>query len=115
MSKQKNQSFEGVVYSTDSNFNFQFAEAFGEVETAPNQQQQLKVLLDRKQRKGKVVTIVTGFKGKTEDLEALGKKLKQKCGVGGSVKEMEIMIQGDFKQKIADLLIQDGYKVKLHG
>jgi len=117
MSKNKKQAYEGVVYSTDSSFNFQFAEAFQdmEVDTLPNQQQNLKVLLDKKQRKGKVVTIVTGFQGKVEDLEALGKKLKQKCGVGGSVKDMEIIIQGDFKQKIADLLIQDGYKVKLHG
>ncbi|MBP3943497.1 translation initiation factor [Sphingobacteriaceae bacterium WQ 2009] len=115
MSKNKKQSYEGVVYSTDSNFNFQFAEVFADLETAPNQQQNLKVLLDRKQRKGKVVTMVTGFQGKLADLEALGKMLKQKCGVGGAVKDMEIMIQGDFKQKIADLLIQEGYKVKLHG
>ena len=71
--------------------------------------------LDRKMRKGKIVTLVTGYKGKQEDLEALGKLLKQKCGVGGSAKDAEIIIQGDFKQKIADLLLSEGYKVKLVG
>lgn len=115
MSKNKKQSYEGVVYSTNDSFNYQLADLFQEVETLPVNQQTLKVLLDRKMRKGKVVTLVTGFVGKAEDLEALGKLLKQKCGVGGSVKDGEIIIQGDFKQKIHDLLLKEGYKVKLVG
>lgn len=115
MTKNKKQQYEGVVYSTESNFNYQFAELLGDIDTLPNQQQQLKVQLDRKMRKGKVVTLVTGFQGKQEDLEALGKLLKQKCGVGGTAKDSEIMIQGEFKQKIADLLLSEGYKVKLVG
>ncbi|UIR55857.1 translation initiation factor [Sphingobacterium sp. SRCM116780] len=115
MSKSKKQPYEGVVYSTDNSFEYQFSDLFQDIETLPNQQQQLKVQLDRKMRKGKVVTLVTGFKGKVEDLETLGKFLKQKCGVGGSAKDNEIMIQGEFKQKIADLLLSEGYKVKLVG
>lgn len=115
MTKSKKQQFEGVVYSTDSSFEYQFSDEIENLETPPNQQQQLKVQLDRKMRKGKIVTLVTGYKGKQEDLEALGKLLKQKCGVGGSAKDGEIIIQGDFKQKIADLLLSEGYKVKLVG
>ncbi|AIM39283.1 translation initiation factor [Sphingobacterium sp. SG20118] len=115
MTKSKKQQFEGVVYSTDSSFEYQFSDEIENLETLPNQQQQLKVQLDRKMRKGKIVTLVTGYKGKQEDLEALGKLLKQKCGVGGSAKDAEIIIQGDFKQKIADLLLSEGYKVKLVG
>ena len=66
-------------------------------------------------RKGKVVTLVSGFRGKQEDLEMLAKFLKQKCGVGGSAKDAQIVIQGDFKQKISELLLSEGYKVKLVG
>ncbi|WP_294348639.1 translation initiation factor [Sphingobacterium sp.] len=115
MSKNKKQSYEGVVYSTDDNFNYQLSDFFHEQDTLPTNQQNLKVQLDRKMRKGKVVTLITGFVGKTEDLEILGKLLKQKCGVGGTVKDGEIIIQGEFKQKIYELLLKEGYGVKLVG
>lgn len=115
MSKNKKQSYEGVVYSTDDSFNYQLADFFQEADTLPINQQNLKVQLDRKMRKGKVVTLVTGFVGKEEDLERLGKLLKQKCGVGGTVKDGEVIIQGEFKQKIYDLLLKEGYRVKLVG
>lgn len=115
MSKHKKQQYDGVVYSTESTFDYQFAELAEEQETLANHQQQLKVQLDRKMRKGKVVTLVTGFRGTQENLESLGKLLKQKCGVGGTAKDAEIMIQGDFKVKIAELLLSEGFKVKLVG
>ncbi len=115
MAKQKKQRFEGIVFSTDTDFSYQEAEEYVEVDTLPNEKQKLKVLLDRKARKGKTVTIVEGFVGSDEDLQALAKILKQKCGVGGSAKEGEILIQGDFKQKIFDYLKTSGYGVKMHG
>ncbi|NGF57203.1 translation initiation factor [Parapusillimonas sp. SGNA-6] len=115
MAKQKKQRFEGIVFSTDADFSYQEAEEYIETETIPNEKQKLKVLLDRKARKGKTVTIVEGFVGSDEDLQALAKILKQKCGVGGSAKEGEILIQGDFKQKIFDYLKINGYGVKMHG
>ena len=99
------------VYSTNPDFKFE-SEKDEEI-TLPNQEQLLIVSLDKKQRKGKVVTLIDGFQGKEEDLKALAKMLKTKCGVGGSAKDGQIVIQGDFKQKIKDLLSQDGYKVKL--
>ena len=113
--KKKKQRFEGVVYSTADDFDYVEADETAEEETLLPGQQKLKVLLDRKARKGKVVTIVEGFVGTDEDLNALGKKLKQKCGVGGAAKDGEILIQGDFKQKIFELLKAEGYGVKLVG
>lgn len=111
---KKKQQYSGIVYSTDETFAYQEADN-AEVETLPNHKQQLRVMLDRKMRGGKTVTLVTGFVGTSDDLEALGKMLKQKCGVGGSAKDGEIIVQGDFRQRILQLLSEDGYRVKLAG
>jgi translation initiation factor 1 len=113
MSK-KNKNIQGVVYSTNPDFAYQHQqeEVF---DTLPNEKQDLRVMLDKKQRAGKAVTLITGFIGKESDLEVLGKLLKTKCGVGGTVKEGEIMIQGDFRDKILLLLQQSGYKAKKAG
>lgn len=97
-----------VVYSTNPDFHYKTSQA-EETPTLPPSQQRLRVQLDRKNRGGKTVTLVTGFIGTEENLKALGKLLKSKCGVGGTAKEGEIIIQGDFKQKVADLLLKAGY------
>ena len=110
MSK-KNKNIQGVVYSTDPNYSYQF-EQEEVAETLAIEKQQLKVIIDKKQRASKSVTLVKGFIGKVEDLESLGKMLKNKCGVGGTVKEGEILIQGDFRDKIIQILQNAGYKVK---
>lgn len=102
-----------VVYST--NPDFEPHEDDEQQETLPPGEQTLYVQLDRKQRKGKEVTLVNGFVGNDDDLKELGKLLKNKCGTGGSVKDGEILIQGDFRDKAKDLLQQEGYKVKLKG
>jgi|SRR5690606_16176353 len=115
MAKSKKKVFTGVVYSTDSEFQYIEEASSQEASTLPTQQQNLRVMLDKKQRAGKSVTIVTGFIGKDADLEKLGKQIKQKCGVGGSVKDGIILIQGDFRQRIMELLTLDGYKVKQSG
>ncbi len=107
MSKKK-QKFQNVVYSTNPNFNYEL-EHFDQIETLPPQQQRLYVSIDRKHRAGKEVTLVEGFVGMEEDLKELGKLLKSKCGVGGSVKDNEILIQGNFKQKIFEILLNAGY------
>lgn len=96
-----------IVYST--NPNFEFEDENEDIETLPKEKQQLKVTIDRKQRKGKSVTLITGFVGEKEDLDEIAKELKSKCGVGGSAKNNEIIIQGEFKEKITNLLIQSGY------
>ena len=104
----------GVVYSTNPDFAYQTPDTAG-APTLPPQQQQLRVQLDKKQRGGKVVTLVTGFAGTEADLQALGKLLKTKCGGGGSAKDGEILVQGEFREKILALLIQAGYKAKKIG
>lgn len=103
-----------VVYSTNPNFNYEFEEEES-VETLPNNQQKLYVSIDRKQRGGKEVTLVEGFVGTDDDLKDLGKLLKSKCGVGGTAKDNEILIQGNFKDKVFDMLTKEGYQVKKKG
>ncbi len=104
----------GVVYSTNEDFTFE-NENKEETETIAANQQNLYVSLDRKNRKGKAVTLVSGFIGSEEDIKNLGKSLKSRCGVGGSVKEKEILLQGDHRKKVVQLLENDGYKVKISG
>ncbi|MEO5911127.1 MAG: translation initiation factor [Pelobium sp.] len=111
---KKLNSFDGLVYSTNPDQDLNDTQEDYE-ETLLPEKQQLRVQLDKKQRGGKAVTIVTGFIGDDEDLKTLGKLLKTKCGVGGAVKDGEILIQGDFRQKIMDLLTSEGYKVKKIG
>lgn len=113
MGKNKPNKEGGLVYSTDLDLIMQDND--NEVVTLPPQQQKLTVSLDKKGRAGKMVTLVAGFIGTGEDLEDLCKKLKNKCGAGGSAKEGEILIQGDFREKILTLLTNDGYKVKKSG
>ncbi|MBM3413353.1 MAG: translation initiation factor [Bacteroidetes bacterium] len=111
MSKKHQSDKRGFVYSTDPDFSFE-PDLFDEQDTLPPGSQQLRLLLDTKQRAGKAVTLVTGFIGKTNDLEELGKKLKHYCGSGGSVKNGEVLVQGDHRQKLAQFLSKLGYKVK---
>lgn len=97
-----------VVYSTNPDFRYETRDE-EEASTLPPSQQKLRVQLDRKNRGGKVVTLVTGFTGSDDDLKELWRLLKSKCGVGGTAKDGEIIVQGDFKQKVLDLLKQAGY------
>ena len=103
-----------TVYSTKPDFVPDKAEKSEPVTPAP-ERQNLKVRLDKKHRRGKAVTLITGFVGSTEDLKELGKTLKSRCGVGGTVKNGEVLIQGDFRDKIVEILTEGGYKVKRAG
>ena len=98
-----------VVFSTNPDFQYEVEEEEVQ-ELLPKNRQKLRVKLDRKNRGGKTVTLVTGFVGPEEDLKALGKLLKGKLGVGGSAKDGEIIIQGEFKERVIDILLKDGYK-----
>ncbi len=108
MSKKKVNLLGGLVYSTDPNFKLQ-EEQTDDMETILPAQQKLRIVLDKKQRAGKAVTLVTGFVGKESDLEELGKKLKSFCGTGGSVKDGEIIVQGDNRDKVLPWLHKNGY------
>ena len=114
---RKRQSFKnrtGVVYSTDESYQYQENKRV-ENNTIPMSDQKFRVELDKKNRGGKQVTLVSGFIGTAEDLKDLGKRLKSNCGVGGNVKDGEMLIQGDFREKIGALLIKAGSKVKVIG
>lgn len=104
----------GVIYSTNPDFQYEKNKE-EEQQTLPPRLQNLKVTLDRKNRKGKSVTLISGFVGKLDDLKSLGKLLKSKCGVGGSIKDDEILIQGDFCTKVIEILHKEGYKAKRSG
>lgn len=111
--KFKNISGE-VVFSTNPDFEYVF-ENDDQTETLPPHKQNLKVWLDRKMRKGKVVTLIQGFIGSDESLKNLAKMLKMKCGTGGSAKDDEIIIQGDVREKIMEILAKEGYKARKAG
>jgi len=104
----------GVVYSTSQDFDYN-SEGEEMEETLPANQQNLYVSLDKKNRKGKAVTLISGFEGSEEDLKGLGKMLKSKCGVGGTSKGGEILLQGDHRKKVLEFLNNEGYKAKQSG
>jgi translation initiation factor 1 len=102
----------GVVFSTNPDFEYQ-DESGGEEKMLLPEKQNLKVRLDSKHRKGKAVTLVENFVGNSDELKALGKILKSKCGVGGSAKDGIIIVQGDFRNKVKDELEKNGYKARV--
>lgn len=101
----------GVVYSTNPDYQYQYDDE-PLAETLPPVRQRLRVTIDRHHRGGKTVTLVTGFTGTDDDLQALGRTLKNRCGVGGAAKDGEIIIQGDHLDKVRQLLAADGYNVR---
>ena len=101
----------GVVYSTNPDYQYQYDEE-PESETLAPAKQRLRVSLDRHHRGGKTVTLVTGFIGTDDDLQALGKLLKSRCGVGGAAKDGEIIVQGEHVEKVKQILAAEGYGIK---
>jgi translation initiation factor 1 len=110
MSRERKERI-NVVYSTNPDYKYEH-NVTGEQETLEPAKQKLTVRLDKKQRGGKKVTLIQGFTGSGDDLKDLGKLLKSKCGVGGTTKDGEILVQGDFRDKIVEYLIKEGYKAK---
>lgn len=108
MSKRNKADRNGFVFSTDPDFRFE-PEDLRQQETIEPAKQQLRVKLDNKQRGGKMVTLVTGFIGTDVDLDQLGKQVKQFCGTGGAVKDGEVIIQGDQREKVMNFLLKNGY------
>lgn len=112
MKDKKNSNKIGVVYSTEPSFEYTLVQN-AVLETPSINKQSLVILLDKKARAGKQVTLIQNFEGKTGDIVELSKVLKTKCGVGGSVKDREIIIQGDFRLKVSKILTEIGYKNKV--
>ena len=110
MSKKNKPDKNGFVFSTDPSFRFD-EEPAEKMETLPPSKQKLKIQYETKNRGGKAVTLVLGFIGMEEDLQSLGKKLKNYCGTGGSAKDGEIIIQGDQRNKVKDFLVKEGFKI----
>jgi len=108
----KNKNIIGVVYSTNPDYQYQYEGEESIVDTLPPQQQKLHIRIERSGRGGKTVTVVDNFVGTHDDLNALGKTLKGKCGVGGTVKDGQIIIQGEFRERIVTLLKEMGYPVR---
>ncbi|MBC7905030.1 MAG: translation initiation factor [Gemmatimonadaceae bacterium] len=108
MAKKNQADSRGFVYSTDPGFKFEPENE--NRETLPSEKQKLRMRLETKNRGGKAATVIAGFLGKEEDLQELGKKLKNHCGTGGSAKEGEIIIQGDQREKVKQWLLKNGYK-----
>lgn len=111
MAKTDKKGRVNIVYSTNPDFNYEYDDS-SETETLAPEKQNLRVLLDSKQRKGKTVTLIQGFAGSEDDLKELAKLLKNKCGVGGSVKDGEIIIQGEMKEKILTILKENKYRAR---
>ena len=109
---KRNKNKIGVIYSTNTNYDFEFEQ---EEETLTTENQYLEVWIDKKHRGGTVATLVKGFIGSEADLKALGKLLKSKCGVGGSAKDGEIIIQGNMREKVMEILEKEGYNYKRVG
>lgn len=110
--KKNKKNRKGILYSTNPDFEYEYEESAQD--TLPPVEQNLKVSID-KHRGGKIAVIIKGFKGGNDDLKILGKLLKKKCGVGGSVKNGEIIIQGNVRQKVMEILEKEGYKYKRVG
>lgn len=97
-----------IVYSTNPDYRYNEGDS-PETDTLPREKQPLRISLDKRHRKGKTVTLITGFSGRESDLQELGKMLKTKCGTGGAAKDGDIVIQGDLREKILGILQKEGY------